>query len=284
MGAFDFAIPEAHVPQRFLTTVPQQALYLMNSPFILEESKHLIARSEIQSASGDRDRVDRVYRTVFGRAAKNEEVQAALDYIHSDTEKQEPTPATVWQYGLASIDQFEPLKYFVNEKWQPASITPQPLFGDAELSAKGGMPTDDPSKAITRRWISPVTGTVEITGALTHEVNNKPEEYHKEWGDGVRARIVLNGSKKLVEEIVYNRKAELAVKELAVAPGDTIDFMVDCRTDSENDGFQWTPVVTAGSRVWDANKDFAGPAPLSLSAWEKLAQVLLQTSEFAFVD
>ena len=284
MGAFDFAIPEAHVPQRFLTTVPQQALYLMNSPFILEESKHLIARSEIQSASGDRDRVDRVYRTVFGRAAKNEEVQAALDYIHSDTEKQEPTPATVWQYGLASIDQFEPLKYFVNEKWQPASITPQPLFGDAELSAKGGMPTDDPSKAITRRWISPVTGTVEITGALTHEVNNKPEEYHKEWGDGVRARIVLNGSKKLVEEIVYDRKAELAVKELAVAPGDTIDFMVDCRTDSENDGFQWTPVVTAGSRVWDANKDFAGPAPLSLSAWEKLAQVLLQTSEFAFVD
>ncbi len=53
MGAFDFAIPEAHVPQRFLTTVPQQALYLMNSPFILEESKHLAARGEIQSASND---------------------------------------------------------------------------------------------------------------------------------------------------------------------------------------------------------------------------------------
>ncbi len=182
------------------------------------------------------------------------------------------------------MDKFAPMKYFVNEKWQPASITPQPLFGDAELSAKGGMPTDDPAKAITRRWTSPISGKVEITGTVTHEVTNKPEEYHKEWGDGVRARIVLNGSKTLVEEIVYNRKAELAVKELAVAPGDTIDFMVDCRADSENDGFQWAPVVTAGSKVWDSHKDFAGPGPITLNAWEKLAQVLLETSEFAFVD
>jgi hypothetical protein len=284
MGVFDFAIPEAHVPQRFLTTVPQQALYLMNSRFVLEESKHLIARAEIRSASNERDRVDRVYRTVFGRAATREELQAALDFVHGETQKQEPSPAAVWQYGITSMNQFEPLKYFVNEKWQPASITPQPLFGDAELSAKGGMPTDDPSKAITRRWISPISGTVEISGTITHEVTNKPEEYHKEWGDGVRARIVVNGSKKLVEEIVYSRKAELTVNELAVAPGDTIDFLVDCRTDAENDGFQWTPVITAGSKVWDAHKDFAGPGPISLNAWEKLAQVLLQTSEFAFVD
>jgi len=39
-----------------------------------------------------------------------------------------------------------------------------------------------------------------------------------------------------------------------------------------------------GDQIWDAKKDFAGPPPVSLNAWEKLAQVLLQTSEFAFVD
>jgi len=103
----------------------------------------------------------------------------------------------------------------------------------------------------------------------------------------VRARIILNSSRRLAEEIVYNRKAELAMKELSVAPGDTIDFMADCITDSENDGFEWAPVITLQSsaqQVWDANKDFAGPPPISLNAWEKLAQVLLQTSEFAFVD
>ena len=293
LSAFDFATPEAHVPQRFLTTVPQQALYLMNSPFVMEEAKHLVARREIHSASNGRGRVDSLYHAIFGRAATNYEAQLALDYVRDEDRTQPPTSDSAWQYGIASIDdlgrieKFEPLKYFVEQKWQPASITPQPVFGDAELSAKGGMPTDDSFKAIVRRWVSPVSGTVEIAGALTHEVTQKPEEYHKEWGDGVRARIIVNSSGKVAEEIVYNRKAELAVKDLAVAQGDTIDFMVDCITDSENDGFQWAPVITLkapGQQVWDARKDFGGPPPLSLNAWEKLAQVLLQTSEFAFVD
>src|SRR5205823_5279052 len=31
---FDFANPDQHSPQRFVTTVPAQALFLMNSPFI----------------------------------------------------------------------------------------------------------------------------------------------------------------------------------------------------------------------------------------------------------
>jgi hypothetical protein len=290
LSAFDFASPESHVPQRFLTTVPQQALYLMNSPFILEESKHLVARREISSAPNDRARVDNLYHAIYGRAAASDEAQAALDYVKSEDRKLQLTPAPVWQYGLASIDAngrirtFEPLKYFVEQKWLPASIRPQHIYGNAELSAGGGMPTDDPSEAIVRRWVSPVSGTVEISGSLKHEVTEKPDEYHKEWGDGVRARIIVNGNRKLVEEVVYNRKAELAVKELAVAPGDTVDFMVDCMQDSENDGFEWAPVITLKQQVWDARKDFEGPAPISLNAWEKLAQVLLQTSEFAFVD
>jgi hypothetical protein len=37
-------------------------------------------------------------------------------------------------------------------------------------------------------------------------------------------------------------------------------------------------------QVWDSAKDFSGPPALSVNAWEKYAQVLLETSEFAFVD
>ena len=33
---FDFASPDATSPQRFVTTVPQQALFMMNSPFVCE--------------------------------------------------------------------------------------------------------------------------------------------------------------------------------------------------------------------------------------------------------
>jgi hypothetical protein len=297
LSAFDFAIPDSHVPQRFLTTVPQQALYLMNSPLILEESKHLVARKEIRYAPNNRARVDNLYHAIYGRTATAEEVQAALDYIHGENASGRRAIPSTWQYGLASMDgqgrieTFEPLKYFVEQNWQAASITPQPVFGNAYLSATGGTPPDDPSRAIVRRWVAPVTGTVAISGTLVHKLVDKPEEYRKQWSDGIRARIILNRTGSLAEQILRNRKAEMAVKEVTVAPGDTIDFVVDCVKDSENDGFKWAPVITlksagapAKQQVWDAHKNFGGPPPMSLNTWEKLAQVLLQTSEFAFVD
>jgi hypothetical protein len=285
LNAFDFATPDAHVPQRFLTTVPQQALFFMNSPFITEQAEHLLGRKEVDSAASDSAKVTELYRSVYGRAATPEEVQAGVEFVKSETAKAEVAePAPVWQYGLTSATGFQPLKYFTDLKWQPASLAPQPYYGNAELSAKGGTPPDDPSIAITRRWASPVTGTIEITGTITHKVLEKPAEYRKEWSDGIRARILHNGKETLSGQTVNNRKQEMAVSHLAVQAGDTIDFTVDCVGNAETDNFEWAPVIRAGEREWNATKDFAGPAPLRLSPWEKYAQVLLQTNEFAFVD
>ncbi len=44
---FDIASPDSSSPQRHVTTVPQQALYLMNSPFVVEQAQRLIKRPEI---------------------------------------------------------------------------------------------------------------------------------------------------------------------------------------------------------------------------------------------
>ena len=49
---FDFAVPDATSPRRFVTTVPQQALFLMNSPFLHEQSRRLSATVGL----GDRGR------------------------------------------------------------------------------------------------------------------------------------------------------------------------------------------------------------------------------------
>jgi len=45
LRTFDFAVPDASSPRRFVTTVPQQALFLMNSPFLHEQTRVLTARS-----------------------------------------------------------------------------------------------------------------------------------------------------------------------------------------------------------------------------------------------
>src|SRR5262249_41224351 len=64
---FDFASPDTHSPQRYSTTVPQQALFLMNSPFIIEQVGALAKRLELD---GDKDleaRIRKLYRALYGR-------------------------------------------------------------------------------------------------------------------------------------------------------------------------------------------------------------------------
>ncbi len=87
---FDFAIPDATSPRRFVTTVPQQALFLMNSPFLHDQARRLSERA-LESAGGMQavdspaeiaESVRRLYRLALGRSPEPEELALALDYIH----------------------------------------------------------------------------------------------------------------------------------------------------------------------------------------------------------
>ncbi len=42
LSAFDFASPDQHAPMRHVTTVPQQALFLLNSPFVAEQAQYVV--------------------------------------------------------------------------------------------------------------------------------------------------------------------------------------------------------------------------------------------------
>jgi hypothetical protein len=57
LSAFDFASPDQHAPLRFVTTVPQQALFFLNSPFVAEQSNALANRSEIAAASSPSEKI-----------------------------------------------------------------------------------------------------------------------------------------------------------------------------------------------------------------------------------
>jgi len=97
---------------------------------------------------------------------------------------------------------------------------------------------------------------------------------------------------------LQNDKAETKVESVELKPGDTIDFVVDFNANLNSDDFKWSPVIRTKDRLsgassgeytveWNAKNDFSGPAeqpPKPLSPWEKYAQVLLLSNEFAFVD
>jgi hypothetical protein len=73
MRTFDVASPDQHSPQRFQTTVPQQALFLLNSPFVADQAKALAARPQVVSAKSADERVTAMYRVALGRNPTAEE-------------------------------------------------------------------------------------------------------------------------------------------------------------------------------------------------------------------
>ena len=90
-AVFDFADPNFVVGRRSTSTIPTQALYLMNSPFVLEQSRHAAAQLLKTSATGDRGWIERAFRQTLGRPPTSGEHALALDYFgrYNETDEQE---------------------------------------------------------------------------------------------------------------------------------------------------------------------------------------------------
>jgi Protein of unknown function (DUF1553)/Protein of unknown function (DUF1549)/Planctomycete cytochrome C len=86
---FDFATPDATSPRRFVTLVPQQALFLMNSPFLQEQARRTTASirrpGEPQEAADCPDdpteTARTLYRRVLGRLPRDDELALAVNFL-----------------------------------------------------------------------------------------------------------------------------------------------------------------------------------------------------------
>jgi hypothetical protein len=83
-SAFDFPVPEFVSGRRGVTTVPTQALFMMNSPFLVEQSKKTAARL-LKNASGDDALVREAYLLILNRAPNEEELREAAAFLGSLT-------------------------------------------------------------------------------------------------------------------------------------------------------------------------------------------------------
>ena len=296
---FDFASPDVSASQRFQTTVPQQALFLMNSPFVLQQAQALAARDDFKKFTTDEGRVRFLYQAIYQRPPAVDEVAMAKAFLAAPSEgAAEPAPNAGWHYGYGEFDEamkrvkaFTPFANFTGGQWQVGRDFPDKQLGHLLLRAEGGHPGQDQLLAVIRRWVAPRDGTVAVSGALSHA---------NAQGDGVRARVVSSRAGVLAEAVAQSSTAELRAESIAVMAGDTLDFVVDCRSNSNSDSFNWSPKVKfTGSSArssklqpgfqteWDAKADFSKPketGATTLTPWEKLAHTLLISNELAFVD
>ena len=283
---FDFANPDLPIPKRSETTVPQQSLFLMNHPLSLECAKELAKSLPEELHAGDQVRA--LYQRVLQRDPTAEQLAAAHELLTAVVPEKPAAPMTAadWSYGFGTYDEasqrvadFTALPHFTGDAWQGSDAWPDAVLGWVQLTAKGGHPGNDRAHASVRRWTAPAAMTIAIQSELKHE---------PAVGDGIRAFIVSSKMGALQSTKAYQQTLPLNVKSLEVMPGDAIDFVVDIGETLNSDQFLWTCSIRSAAaespRNWNSETDFLHDANELLSPLEQLAQVLMCSNEFLFVD
>ncbi|RYG24593.1 DUF1553 domain-containing protein, partial [bacterium] len=273
---FDFASPDSTSPRRFMTTVPQQALFFLNSPFSVEAAQAVASRKEIAGSTDDGQRLRRLYLLLFGRLPDADEMAAGLAYLKQGQPK---AVGSVWQYGYGEFANgktvFAPFANYVDKTYRFAPTIPVEGRGYLNLNQGGGHPGPKTSDSAIRRWVAPVAMTISIRGVVQHP---------NAQGDGVRARIVSSRTGLLGEWSVLKGEAKTEVASVNVQKGETIDFIVDPIGNDAFDSFVWAPTIRGPKETWDAAANFGPPPPAPLSRLTLYAQALMMTNEFMFVD
>jgi hypothetical protein len=90
---FDFPEPSETKGVREVTTVPTQALFMMNSRFVIDQARQAAAHLLSANYATPQDRITRAYREVLGRIPTAAEINRAMIFIHSAQEEAEAQPA-----------------------------------------------------------------------------------------------------------------------------------------------------------------------------------------------
>jgi hypothetical protein len=85
-STFDYVETANHIEQRPTTTVPHQALFLLNSPIVHQQSE-AIARRVIAQTESPELRIDALFRLLYARTPGDAEIGRALQFI--DVARQE---------------------------------------------------------------------------------------------------------------------------------------------------------------------------------------------------
>jgi hypothetical protein len=91
---FDFANPDMTSGKRHETTVPQQALFFMNSPLVVEQARKLVSREEFEQLSSDTGRIDYLYQRIYQRPPRPEEIKLGQEFVAEQPSREKVTLAS----------------------------------------------------------------------------------------------------------------------------------------------------------------------------------------------
>jgi hypothetical protein len=254
---FDFANPEATAGMRFSSTVPQQALYLMNSPFVGELARSIVHRDDVKNKLDEESRIEMLYQICFQRLPSALETKIGMKFLEDQSGVKTGDVKPTWQYGYGQYNpRTRQVSFFKLPNYSSGTGmgmgnnrmnqngggyydggTNSRLTG-LKLTANGGTAG---SLAVIRRFTSPVDANLSIDGTLAQAGGRNAV------GDGVSGYIVHSRSGQVGTYTLTgtSRSADTKVGKVEVKKGDTIDFIVDNggKGNVIGDTFTWEPVL-----------------------------------------
>ena len=82
LNHFDFANPDMTTGKRYETTVPQQALFMMNSPLVVELARDLVQRQDFKALESEEDRIKLLYELIFQRLPDEKDIELGLSFLN----------------------------------------------------------------------------------------------------------------------------------------------------------------------------------------------------------
>jgi len=285
---FDFATPEMTTGKRFQTTVPKQALFLMNNAMVIEQVRHMITRPEFIRIINEEEKIRSLYKICFQREPSDLEIKIGLRYIENamaedmtDVKKEYN-----WKYGYRSLtvnNTLSPLFEFNKFEKDTYSST-NGYFKGLTITRNGGTHPPNINLYLNRQWISPRKGTFEIKGTFNYI------------GIKGNSEVILSVYKnlKLLKSLSgVDAKGQSFEFSLNLEVGDKIDFItynasktnknfnLNIEINEIKDENSLTPIS------WNSAVDFKSPISKSdkeLNSWERYAHVLLMSNEMIFIN
>ena len=255
---FDFANPDTTAGQRFVSTVSQQALFMMNSTMVADLAHQIIDSKELKNIQDDRSRITTLYNMIYQRDPEPIELKLGQRFLQEQTGSVATGDMRVqtWYNGYGQWRVLDAKNKFYSIAMFQFPFTDgkvfkgnTPAFGPLELTATGGHPGTQPNVAVIRRWVAPRDTTVNISGNLEHRLDTEADAAYKELSNEAKKLYDKNAWDGVTGFIVWSRTANRAGQRIGkelwrsdvrrsrrgttygdidVKRGDTIDFVVTC--------------------------------------------------------
>lgn len=289
--SFDVPHPDHHAPKRVETTVPQQALFLLNSPLLIRRAESLANDPELQKLTDERSRIEWIYRKIHQRDPTAAETAEALEWLsETDAADYAPRLGGSWEVryasdvdGVLSEETIFPL--FHENSWRTGPDLASSPIRWIHATPDGGHTADGYSLIL--RWRAGGSGEVKMAGNIKRT---------QQGGSTLEWKIFDNGKPLTTQPLPPNQTSTISGGWIKVSAGSTVDFVLRAPENVNNASVGWNlrilgretpdaPPVDLGNfkNQFPKTNDPTTEAKPG-SPWADLIQMLWASNEFNFID